>query len=109
MALKIEEMSASWLASQFEAGGFNNNIEIRPCVTYTEARDLDELVENMMLAKGMFFSGYSIDELESVKILFKDELQKLRTYEKFEGGVRIGMKAWIGVGWKRGDEDKVPV
>jgi hypothetical protein len=33
----------------------------------------------------------------------------LRTFEKFEGGVRIGMKAWIGVGRKLGDEDEIPV
>lgn len=109
MALKPEVMRASWLAMQLEEGGFGNNVEVRPCVTYTEAGSLDELVENMMLAKQMFFAGYSEEELERVKLIFEEELSKLRTFERVEGGVRVGMKAWIGVGWKKGDEKEIPV
>jgi hypothetical protein len=63
----------------------------------------------MMLAKGMFFSKFTSEEIEKVKPILKEELQKLRTFEKLEGCVRIGMKAWIGVGRKLGDEDEVPV
>jgi hypothetical protein len=110
MALPPEELRASWLAAQLEAGGFGNNIEIRPSVTYTVAASLDALVENMMLAKQMFFAGYNEEELVEAKSAFRKELQKLRTYEKIEaGGVRIGMKAWIGIGWKKGYESEVPV
>jgi hypothetical protein len=102
MALKPEELRASWLAAQLEAGGFGNNIEIRPFVTYTVAASLIELVENMMLAKQMFFAGFSEGELVEAKSAFKKELQKLRTYEEVEGGgVRIGMKAWIGIGGEK--------
>ncbi len=109
MALRPNMMRASWLAAQLEDGGFGNNVEVRPCVTYTEAGSLDELVENMMLAKQMFFAGYDDEELESAKLNFKKELRKLRTFEEVDGGVRIGMKAWIGVGWKKGDEQEIPV
>ncbi|KAG4440101.1 hypothetical protein IFR05_004398 [Cadophora sp. M221] len=109
MALEPEVLRASWLATQLEAGGFGNNIEVKPCVTCTMASSLEELVDNMMLAKQMFFSGYSEEELVRVKIIFKEEVQKLRTFEVFDGGVRIGMKAWIGRGWKRGDEREIAV
>jgi hypothetical protein len=110
MALPPQELRASWLAAQLEAGGFGNSIEIRPSVTYTVAASLGELVENMMLAKQMFFAGYSEEELVEAKSAFRKELQKLRTYEEVEGGgARIGMKAWIGIAWKRGDENEVPV
>lgn len=109
MALKPAVMRASWLAEQLEEGGFGNNIEIRPCTTYTEADSLDEMVDNMMLAKQMFFSGFSEEELERAKSIFKEELSKVRTFEEINGRVRIGMKAWIGVGRKMGDETEVPV
>jgi hypothetical protein len=109
MALPSKILRASWLIQQLEEGGFGNNVEVKPCVTYTIAANLDEMTENMMLAKGMFFSEFTSEEIEKVKPILKEELQNLRTFEGFEGGVRIGMKAWIGVGRKLGDEDEVPV
>lgn len=109
MALKPEMMRASWLAAQLEQGGFGNNIEIRSCMTYTEARSLDDLVDNMLLAKQMFFGGFNEEEIGRVRPIFKEELSKARTFEEVDGRVRIGMKAWIGVGWKKGDETEIPV
>lgn len=109
MALPPEILRASWLIRQLEEGGFGNNVEVRPCVTYTMAKSLDELTENMMLARGMFFSRFTKEEIERVKPILKEELQKLRMFEMVEEGVRIGMKAWIGIGRKSGDEDEVPV
>jgi len=109
MALKPEILRASWLIRQLEEGGFGNNVEVKLCVTYTMAKSLDELTENMMLARRMFFSKFTEEEIEKVKPILKEELQKLRTFERIEGGVRIGMKAWIGIGRKLGDEDEVPV
>jgi hypothetical protein len=109
MALPPKLLRASWFIQQLEEGGFGNNVEVKPCVTYTIAANLDEMTENMMLAKGMFFSEFTSEEIEKVKPILKEELQNLRTFEGFEGGVRIGMKAWIGVGRKLGDEDEVPV
>lgn len=99
MAMSPERLRGSWLLSVLEESGFGNNVELRPCTTSVSADGLDELVENMMLAKQMFFAGYSDEELEKAKPIFKDELHKLRTFEEVDGGVRIGMKAWIGFGW----------
>lgn len=109
MALKPEMLRAAWLATQLEEGGFGNNVEIRSCVTYTEAGSLEELVDNMLLAKQMFFTGFSEEEMERVRPVFEAEIRKLRTFEEIDGCVRIGMKAWIGVGRKMGDEMEVPV
>lgn len=109
MALSPKLMRASWLVQQLEHGGFGNNVEVRPCVTYTMAASLDELVENMMLAKQNFFTGFTNEEIEKVKPIFREELQKLRTFERFDGGVRIGMKAWVAIGRKLGDENEVAV
>lgn len=93
-------MNGSWLFGQLERAGFGVNVEVRPFITYTSAESMDSLVENFMLAKQMFFSGYSELELGRAASILKDELQKVRTFETLEGGVRIGMKAWIGMGWK---------
>jgi hypothetical protein len=109
MALKPELLRVSWLAQQLEEGGFGNNVEFKTGVTYTMAASLDELTENMMLARNMFFSKFTDEEIEIVKPILKEELQKLRTFERFEEGVRIGMKAWIGIGRKLGDENEAPV
>ena len=109
MALDQEVLRGSWLAANMEDGGFGNNIEVKPCVTYTMAASLDELADNMMLAKQMFFSGFSEREISSARTVLRGELQKLRTFEVFDGGVRIGMKAWIGRGWKKGDETETAV
>jgi hypothetical protein len=107
MALPAEVMRGSWLAAQLEEGGFGTNVEVKQCITYTEAGSLNELADNMLLASGMFFPGYTDEELQRAKLLFRDELRKLRTFEEQDGLVRVGMKAWIGVGWKRGDEGEV--
>ncbi|TVY92212.1 Methyltransferase [Lachnellula willkommii] len=110
LTMDPEVLRGSWLLKQIEDGGFGNNAEVRPLATSVSATSLDELVENMMLAAPMLFRGYSEEELSRVKPVLREELTKLRTYEALEGGaVRIGMKAWIGVGWKKGDEKEVPL
>lgn len=90
MAINPEFMRGSWLVVQLEDAGFGNNVELRPCLTYTSAGSLDELVENMMLAKQMFFAGYSDEELERAEGVFREELRKLRTFEEWSGGRELG-------------------
>jgi hypothetical protein len=107
MAMSAEYYTASWLLRQLEQGGFKNNVEIRPVVTCTSAASLEELADNMFMAKGMFFPGFDEEELVRAKVAFKEEMRSLRTYEEGDWGVRVGMKAWIGIGWKKGDEEEV--
>lgn len=109
MALSPERLRGSFLLSLLEDDGFGNNVELSPCTTYTSAGSLDELTDNMMLAKQMFFAGYGEEELEKAKPIFKEELRKLRTFEEVDSGMRIGMKAWIGVGWSKRDAREVPI
>jgi hypothetical protein len=109
MALAPELLRASRLIQQLEEGGFGNNVEIKLCVKYTMTASLDEMTDNMMLARRMFFSKFTDGEIKKVKPVLKKDLQKLPTFEHFERGVRIGMKAWIGVGRKLGDENEIPV
>ena len=78
MALPPKILRASWLIQQLEEGGFGNNVEVKPCVTYTVAANLDEMTENMMLARGMFFSKFTSEEIEKVIPIFKEELQKIK-------------------------------
>ncbi|KAK5139758.1 hypothetical protein LTR04_003357, partial [Oleoguttula sp. CCFEE 6159] len=63
MAIDLEYMRGSWLIAQLEETRFGDDVEFRPFSTSTSAANLDELVENMMLAKQMFFAGYSDEEL----------------------------------------------
>lgn len=108
MKVDPEMMKGSWLMKQLEDGGFGNNVEVRPCATSTSAASLDDLVENMMMAAPMFFGGYSEEELFRAKPILKQKLREVRTFQELEGGaVMIGMKAWIGVGRKKGDEKEV--
>ena len=71
---------------------------------------LGELVNNMMLGSRMYFGGYSDDELGKAKDLLGGESMNVRTFETLEDGtVQIEMKAWIGVGWKKGGEGERPL
>ncbi|TKA81838.1 hypothetical protein B0A49_01068 [Cryomyces minteri] len=81
MAIDLEYMRGSWLVAQLEEAWFGNDIELRPFSTSTNAASLDELVENIMLAKQMFFVDYSDEELERAKLLLRRELRRLRTFE----------------------------
>lgn len=103
-ALAAEYLRGSWMMAALEDGGFGSNVEVRPCQTYMMAPSLDELLDNMMLGSSLFFPNYSDEELTQAKAVLREELQKLRTYEVSDEGVRIGIKAWIGIGWKTGDE-----
>ncbi|RDL33705.1 Uncharacterized protein BP5553_08073 [Venustampulla echinocandica] len=110
MKLNPEILRGSWLLTALEEGGFGNNVELRPYVTYTSAPSLDDLIGNLMLAKGMFFGGYSDEEILRVGLIFREEVKRLRTFEVLESGVaRIGMKAWIATGWKKGYEKEIPL
>jgi hypothetical protein len=74
------------------------------------ASSMEELAANTYEFALLFFKGYDEAELERVKELLASELKVLRTFEELEdGNVRVGMKAWIGVGWKRGDEEIAPM
>jgi hypothetical protein len=86
IALKPEIPHASWIIEQLEERGSGNNVEIKTCVTYTMATSLDEMTENMMLAREMFFSRFTKEGTEIVEPILKEESRKVRTFESVEGG-----------------------
>ena len=61
-----------------------------------------------MLAKQVFFAGYSDERAGEGKPAVRGGggglcLRGLRTFKEVDGWVRVGMKAWIGVGREKGE------
>jgi hypothetical protein len=90
----------SWLMAQLEHNGFKNKVSVRPVDSCMEAESFDELIENFLLGKDMFFKGYSEEELAKLAIVLKDEVRKLNTFEETDEGAKIGMKAWLAIAIK---------
>lgn len=85
---------------QLEDAGFGNRVTVKRVEGRMEARSLDELVENLMGAKDMFYKGYSEEEIARLPEMLKQEVKKLEAYEEREGSVGINMVAWAGFAWK---------
>ena len=65
-----------------------------------EAGSLEELVDNLMGAKDMFYRGYSEEEVAKLPGVLKEEVKKLEAYDERDGSVGIKMVAWVGFAWK---------
>jgi hypothetical protein len=70
-----------------------------------EAGSLEELVDNLMGVKDMFYKGYSEDEIWRLPGVMGEEIKKLEAYEEMKGSVGIKMVArvgfaWVGFAWK---------
>ncbi|RDL39541.1 Uncharacterized protein BP5553_03881 [Venustampulla echinocandica] len=89
-----------YLMKQLEEAGFGSLVEVKSAKGKVEANSLDELVENMMFFKDMFFKGYDDEELARVPDILKEKVKALEKFKQTEDGVEIEMVAWIGVGWK---------
>lgn len=90
----------SWLFKQFEDAGFGNKTSVRPVQGRMEAASVEELAGNMMLFKGMFYKGYSDEELKRVEEVLTDELRKLDAFEETEHDVGVKMFAWVAIAEK---------
>lgn len=64
------------------------------------ARSLEELIDNWMLFKGMWWKGFSDEEMERLPAVLVEETRKLETFRETDGGVEIETAAWIGFAWK---------
>ncbi|KAE9370500.1 S-adenosyl-L-methionine-dependent methyltransferase [Stipitochalara longipes BDJ] len=90
----------SWLMKQLEDAGFGNRVTVKRVEGRMEAGSLDELVDNLMGAKDMFYKGYSEEEVARLPEMLKEEVKKLEAYEERKGSVGIKMVAWAGYAWK---------
>lgn len=94
-----EWFTSSFLYQRLVDAGFGK-VEVMGVTDRMEAKDADELVGNLMLAKGMFFKDYSEEELALLPGFLKDELEASEDF--LEGGWGVGIKtsAWICTAWK---------
>jgi hypothetical protein len=85
---------------QLEDAGFGNRVAVNRVEGRMEARSLEELVENLMGVKDMFFKGYRDEEVAKLPGVLQEEVKKLKAYDVREGSVGIKMVAWVGFAWK---------
>lgn len=60
-----------------------------------EAENLDQMVENLLHLKGMFYKGYTEEEVARLPSVLKEEVKKLTAFEETEKDVGIKMVAWV--------------
>ena len=90
----------SWLMRRLEDAGFAYKVSVKSVEGKMEAGSLDELVENMLLFKDMFYKGYSNEEVKELHAILRNQVQKLKDFRETKDGVEIAMIAWVGMAWK---------
>ncbi|KAH8668191.1 S-adenosyl-L-methionine-dependent methyltransferase [Tricladium varicosporioides] len=90
-----------FLLRELEDAGFGYNCSISAVKGGLSAISFDQLVDNMLEFKDMFWKDYSEDEWGRVRGVLGTELRKLEAFkEKGDGSVGVEMIAWVGMGWK---------
>lgn len=84
-----------------DEGGFDANVEIKTVEGGMQTTSLDELVENLLFFKDMFFKDYSEEEVKRLPEVIRKEISSLPGYHENENGVGVKMIAWIGVAVKK--------
>lgn len=90
---------APWLEKQLLDAGFGR-VEIKEMHGGQSAKTFDEYVDNLLLMKMMFYKGYSEEELEKLRPILKEEVQKLGAYHEKEEEVGVKMVAWVAFATK---------
>jgi len=65
-----------------------------------ETGSLDELIENMMLFKDMFYKNYSEEEIEGLPGVLRADVQNLEAFQETQKDGELKTVAWIGMAWK---------
>ncbi|PVH89714.1 hypothetical protein DL98DRAFT_601121 [Cadophora sp. DSE1049] len=91
-----------WLQKTMADAGFGENVVVEQVDGGMSAASLDELVDNMMCGKDMFFKDYTEEEMGRVPGIMKEELRALDAfYEDCESGeVGVKMEAWVAFATK---------
>jgi ubiquinone/menaquinone biosynthesis C-methylase UbiE len=95
-----EWATGSWLMKQLEDVGFGNHVTVKRAEGRMDAGSLEELVNNLMGVKDMFYKEYSEEEVARLQGVLKEEVKNLEAYDEREGSVGIKMVAWVGFAWK---------
>jgi hypothetical protein len=85
---------------QLEDAGFGNQVTVKRVEGRMEAPSLEELVDNMMGMKDMFYKGYSEEEVRRLPGVLKEKVKNLKAYDERDENVGIKMVAWVGFAWK---------
>jgi hypothetical protein len=94
-----EWLTSGFLQNTLAGAGFGK-VEVQGVMGRMEAGNLDELVDNLMLIKNMFFKDYSEEELSLLPGILKEELKASKEFLEGEWGVGVKTPAWIGTAWK---------
>ncbi len=81
---------------QLEDAGFGNRVTVKRVEGRMEAASLEELVDNMMGVKDMFYKGYNKEEVRRLPGVLKETVVNLNAYDEREESVGIKMVAWVG-------------
>ena len=84
-----------------DEGGFDAKVDIKLVEGVMQTASLDELVENLMLFKDMFFKDYNEEEVKRLPEVIRKEISSSPGYYEHENGVGIKMIAWIGIAVKK--------
>lgn len=84
-----------------DEGGFDANVEIKLVEGGMQAGSLEELTENLMLFKDMFYKDYNEDEVKRLPDVMKKEISQLPAYHETADGVKVDMIAWVGIAVKK--------
>ena len=91
----------SWLMRQLEDAGFGHAVQVRSVDSRIQAGSLEELVDNMLLFKDMFYKGYTDEEVARLPEILEEEVRKLPNFVEEAGFAAVNMVAWVGMAWKK--------
>ncbi|KUJ22047.1 S-adenosyl-L-methionine-dependent methyltransferase [Mollisia scopiformis] len=89
-----------WLMKMLDEGGFDADVEVKLVKGGMQASSLDELVENLMYFKDMFFKGYNEEEVKRLLEVMRKEISAAPGYNETNDGVKVEMIAWVGIAVK---------
>ena len=80
--------------------GVGDRVEIKCVDAYIEAKNTEEMAENLCHSKGWTFPDYSDEEMEQVKKLLAVDLENSKNFVRGGGEVKLRMRAWTALAWK---------
>ena len=95
-------ITSSFVTKLLFAGGFEEHkVAVKSSNMHMTADSLDDLVDNLMIAKVVLAPDYTDEELKVFVPFLKREVLKLEGFKDFGDHVELhGMKAWIASAWK---------
>lgn len=84
-----------------DEGGFDADVKVKVVKGGMQTGSLDELVENLMYFKDMFFKDYNEEEVKRLPEVMRKEISAAPGYNETDDGVKVEMVAWVGIAVKK--------